>query len=82
MRCSMEHETFGVRNGFGDVFRWLCVIENPDYCGKTWSGCGQTEEAAVLDAYAKAAEENVEARAELGLLLGVRGDGRGGRPHG
>lgn len=78
----MEHETYALRDGFGTVIRVLCVIENPDLPGKYWEGCGPNEEAAVLDAYAKAAEENVEARAELGLLLGVRGGGTGGRPSG
>jgi hypothetical protein len=78
----MEYETYALRNGFGDVVRVLCVIENPDLPGKTWQGCGTTESAAILDAYAKAAEESDEARLELGLLLGMRGDGRGGRPYG
>lgn len=79
----MEHETYSARDGVGDVSRWLCVIDNPDLPGVYWHGCGTTEEAAVLDAYAKAAEENVEARAELGILLGVRGNGGiGGRPNG
>jgi hypothetical protein len=78
----MEHEIHTLRDGFGTVIRCVCFIDNPDIPGKYWDGCGATEEAAVLDAYAKAAEENVEARAELGVLLGVRGGGQGGRPNG
>ena len=76
----MEHETHSLCDGFGNVVRWLCFIENPDRAGQYWDGCGPTEDAAVLDAYSKAAEESAEARVELGILLGVRGGGTGGRP--
>lgn len=78
----MECDIYTLRDGSGNTVRSICVIENPDVPGERWEGCGPTKDAAVLDAFAKAAEESVEARAELGLLLGVRGDGRGGRPNG
>lgn len=77
----MEHETFALRDGSGEVVRWICGVDT-GIAGGVFTGCGLTEDAAMIDAFAKAAEENDEARMELGILLGVRGNGMGGRPNG
>lgn len=69
----MEHYAYSVRNGNGDI-RWLCVVADE------FVGCGSTEDAAKIDAFDKAAPENPEAAVELGILIGMRGARRSGRP--
>lgn len=73
----MELETEEFKDGWGFSLVWICAVstDKGDYSGR-----GPTEDAAKIDALAKAAEESDEARAELGILIGVRGGRRPGRP--
>lgn len=73
----MEYQTEAVRNGDGVPISWTCTVVADD---GSFGGAGPTENAAVLDAMARAAGESEEARMELGVLLGLRGDGKPGRP--
>lgn len=69
---------WNLRDGDGNIVRSSCeVITDIDH---VFTGEGPTRDAAILDAMAKAAAESDEARAELGILLGVRGGRAGGRP--
>jgi hypothetical protein len=75
----MDYDTYAARTGDGCVVRWLCVVTTDH---QEFVGCGMTEESAVLDALDKAAVEDTEARFELGVMLGMRGGQKGGRPYG
>lgn len=73
----LEHDTFPLRSRDGTPVRWISGVDT----GKAvFTGCGPTEDAALLDAMEKASHESDAARAELAVLLGVRGNGMGGRP--
>lgn len=74
----VEHESYAIDNG-KESLRWISVVQAG---GQSWTGCGPTEEASLLDAMDKAAAESDEARLELGILLGQRGKNTGGRPRG
>jgi hypothetical protein len=76
----MESYTIALRHwGNASPVHWVAGVDTGD---QVFTGCGDTEEAAVIVAMEKAARENNEARMELGVLLGQRGDGKGGRPSG
>lgn len=76
----MESYAIALRNWGGtSPVHWVAGVDIGD---NIFTGCGETEEAALIVAMDKAARENDEARAELGVLLGQRGDGKGGRPNG
>ena len=77
----MDYETQGYHHGGSpEPVSWSCIVTVDHF--RLFTGAGPTEAAAIIDALAKAAVENDEARAELGVMLGVRGDGKGGRPVG
>lgn len=75
----MEYEVFGITNLERTVSRHIAGVETDT---GIFTGCGPTETDALIQAMEKAAAESNEARAELGVLLGQRGDGKGGRPVG
>lgn len=76
----LEYEIDTFRDGNGVAIKHAATVQTSDE--KFFSGEGPTEDSALLDAMAKAAAESSEARAELGILLGKRGGGTGGRPSG
>ena len=73
-----EFDTYSLSNGDGEVIRWLCWIGIDEM---EFVGCGPTEAAAKINAFEQASQHSVEAEFELGILLGKRGDGKGGRPN-
>lgn len=77
----MESYTMALNYAQGKEFvvHWVAGVDTGD---RVFTGCGSTEEDAVIAAMDKAARENNEARAELGVLLGMRGNGKGGRQNG
>lgn len=77
----LEHDAYEIMTGSGDVARWLCVVTIGPAIEDNYVGCGPTKKAAEIDAFEKASHVSEDALFELGVRLGLRGDGKGGRPY-